>query len=441
MPSSGVAPGADDNASGSAAVLISAKIMASREFERTVKFVLFTGEEQGLLGSSFYASQAAAAGENIVAVYNMDMISWDSKNGPTLRLHTRTVNNPGYSADFALANQFVDVVNTYGFSSLLTPIITPSGDPYSDHASFWDNGFPSILAIEDDTDDFTPYYHTVGDTLASINKIYFTNYLKASVGTAAHLAQILVGACGSDNGKTLSATAPTNLCDKGTASVVAGDGHPWSWSCQGSVGTNPAQCSATIQTFSLAVTVPETNGRGDVQTDVVSNDEPPLVIFCPKGVCMAQFNYGALVRLTATPEPISLFTSWEGACTSDPCIAEMKAPMSVTANFTRDYNFKNVRSGERDNSLDNLMLSVNPEDEIRMLATELTINSLLLNKGVKLTGGWKALHLEQTENRTVLKGSITVRDAHSVIKQTTVQGSLLVQSGRLLVDGVKIKPL
>ncbi len=102
MPSSGLAPGADDNASGSVGVLVAADILSRYRFERTVRFVFFTGEEQGLLGSQAYADAVYGAGQDIVAVYNMDMIAWNNVNGPTLRIHTRAPSNPaGYAADLA----------------------------------------------------------------------------------------------------------------------------------------------------------------------------------------------------------------------------------------------------------------------------------------------------------------------------------------------------
>jgi hypothetical protein len=182
------APGADDNASGSTGVLVAADIFSRFQFERTVRFALFTGEEQGLLGSMAYADDVWAAGENVVAVYNMDMIAWDKKNGPTLRLHTRTTWDPGYPADLAIANLFGDVLNAYSLSASLTPIITADSENASDHASFWNKGYPAILAIEDDYNDFNTFSHTVNDTLSRLNLTYFTNYVKASVGTVAHLA-------------------------------------------------------------------------------------------------------------------------------------------------------------------------------------------------------------------------------------------------------------
>jgi 2',3'-cyclic-nucleotide 2'-phosphodiesterase (5'-nucleotidase family) len=61
------------------------------------------------------------------------------------------------------------------------------------------------------------------------------------------------GACGADNGQTLTA-APINICSSGATTVVSGSGHPWTWGCNGqSGGTSTASnaCSATIQSYTL----------------------------------------------------------------------------------------------------------------------------------------------------------------------------------------------
>ena len=187
MPSSGSAPGADDNASGSTGVLVAADILSQYQFERTLRFVFFTGEEQGLVGSSYYAQAVKNAGENIVAVYNMDMIAWNSDSNPTLWLHTRRTDNPGYTGDQAIAGMFTNVVSAYGLSNYLTPTIVADGESRSDHSSFWSRGYPAILAIEAG-DDFNANYHSSNDRLQTLDMAYFTNFVKASVGTAAHLA-------------------------------------------------------------------------------------------------------------------------------------------------------------------------------------------------------------------------------------------------------------
>lgn len=192
VPLNGLAPGADDNASGCAALLTAAAIMGRHRFQRTIRFVFFTGEEQGLLGSERYAG--SVAGEKIVAVLNLDMIGYNGANGPTQRLHTRKPANPGYQGDLEIATTFQGVVNTYGLAGSLQPIITAEGEAESDHSSFWDRGFAAILAIEDDWDDFNPDYHSSADKLQNLNLPYCTAQVKAAVGTVAHLAGPLAAA-------------------------------------------------------------------------------------------------------------------------------------------------------------------------------------------------------------------------------------------------------
>jgi hypothetical protein len=187
MPSGPTAFGADDNASGALAVLTAAELFRDFRFEKTVRFVVFTGEEQGLFGSAAYAAAAAAAGDNITAALNFDMIAWDSNGDGQLRLHTRQTSNSGYAGDRAIAATFTNILTVYGISNL-APIITTDGDTESDHSSFWDEGYPSIMAIEEDWVDFNSYYHTTNDTADKVNWSYYARFVKAGVATAAHLA-------------------------------------------------------------------------------------------------------------------------------------------------------------------------------------------------------------------------------------------------------------
>jgi len=273
MPSGSTAPGADDNASGSVGVMVSAQLLSAQQFARTVRFVFFTGEEQGLLGSAAYSDLVYGSGANIVAVYNMDMISYDAVGLPYLRLHTRTSSNPGYSGDLAIANTLVDVVNAYSLSSVLSPIITSDGESRSDHASFWGNGYYGILGIEDHINDITPYYHLTSDTFATLNLTYFTNYVKASVGTAAHLAI-------RDNG--VPAPPVANFSASTTNPAVGGSvtftdtstniPTSWSWTFAGgtpasSTVKNPVITYNTIGTYNVSLTA--TNAQGsDIETKV-----------------------------------------------------------------------------------------------------------------------------------------------------------------------------
>jgi hypothetical protein len=188
-PAASLNYGADDNASGSATVLAAADLLSRHNFQRTIRFLLTTGEEQGLCGSRAYAAMANAQADNIVAVYNMDMIAWDSNSSPSLQLHTRTPDRPGHDDDRAIADTFIDVVSTYGIN--LVPIVTGDNSRNSDHAIFWDYDYPAILAIEDNVNDFNRFnYHTLNDRLSTLNLTYFTNYTKATIGTISNLARI-----------------------------------------------------------------------------------------------------------------------------------------------------------------------------------------------------------------------------------------------------------
>lgn len=175
-----LAPGADDNASGSIGVLIAADILSQYSFDCTIRYALFTGEEQGLVGSYEYAQAASSNGDDIEGVLNLDMIAHNSDLLPQIELHTR----PNNQSDLAIANLFSDVVDAYDLN--LVPEIVQDGISASDHYSFWQVGYPAILGIED-FDDFTPYYHTTGDQVETLDMEYFTTFVKAAVGTLAHM--------------------------------------------------------------------------------------------------------------------------------------------------------------------------------------------------------------------------------------------------------------
>ncbi|WP_439487238.1 M20/M25/M40 family metallo-hydrolase [Algoriphagus sp.] len=83
MDEKGASPGANDNGSGTAAVIELARIMASHQFSATILFVAFTGEEQGLKGATYLADKAKNEGWNIGAVLNNDIIG-NSSSSETL---------------------------------------------------------------------------------------------------------------------------------------------------------------------------------------------------------------------------------------------------------------------------------------------------------------------------------------------------------------------
>lgn len=181
-----LAPGADDNASGSAGVLAAARILSQYRFGCTLRYVLFTGEEQGMIGSAAFAQDLVKQPDTQVAgVLNLDMIGYNSLNTPaTMELHVRT----GNAADLQIASLFQSVVSTYGFN--LTPKLIQPGNTFSDHSSFWNLSIPAILAIED-WSDHTPSYHQTTDRLNTLNISYLTEFSKAALATLAHMGCLL----------------------------------------------------------------------------------------------------------------------------------------------------------------------------------------------------------------------------------------------------------
>jgi hypothetical protein len=194
LPAGPVAPGADDNGSGSVAVLMAARLLAPYHFAHTVRFVLFTGEEEGLRGSDAYAAECAARGEDIQGVVNLDMIGYDETGEPVYNAYARSGTYTGAPESRQLADLFSDVAEAYELN-LVDYRIDIDSYPLkwgSDQWSFLSRGYPAILVIEDDAGgDFNPYYHTTSDQLAFIDLEYFSDMTRAAVATIAHLGQRL----------------------------------------------------------------------------------------------------------------------------------------------------------------------------------------------------------------------------------------------------------
>jgi hypothetical protein len=179
-------PGADDNASGSVATLLAADILSQYRWGCTLRFAFWTGEEQWMLGSYAYAERTAQNNEDLRGYLNLDMLGW---NTPGSQPGIDLIYSENIPPSLALAELFASVVDGYALELVAEIINDPSGG--SDHLAFWDFGFNAILAIEDEAD-FNPYYHEAGDTPGHLDLTYFTDYVKASLGTFAHLTGCLI---------------------------------------------------------------------------------------------------------------------------------------------------------------------------------------------------------------------------------------------------------
>ncbi len=178
------APGADDNASGTAAFLEAARVLSQYAFEYTIKFAGFNSEEQGLLGSGAYVSHIASQGEDVIGCYNLDMIAYRGVDPapPDLIMYTN-------SASQWLAQIYADACLEY-FPNDLEPIVLVEALSASDHASFWNHGYHAICGIEEEAwgPDFCPWYHTSNDRIERYPQDYPTHCATAAIAAVAHTA-------------------------------------------------------------------------------------------------------------------------------------------------------------------------------------------------------------------------------------------------------------
>jgi hypothetical protein len=182
MPTGAIAPGADDNASGTAAVLEAARILSRVQTPYTVIYALWDEEEIGLVGSGYYAQQAYLAGDDILGVVNLEMFGWDGNDDGKFEIHTRPVAN-----SLNLANLIVELDNSYQIS--LTPLVRNPGTNASDHSSFWSQGYTAIVCSQAFfSGDGNPYYHTLNDRITHFNLGYFYSMSRLAVTTISHLA-------------------------------------------------------------------------------------------------------------------------------------------------------------------------------------------------------------------------------------------------------------
>ncbi|NYV75207.1 M28 family metallopeptidase, partial [Streptomyces sp. UH6] len=213
-PSRDPAPGADDDASGTAAVLAAAAclrdlVAGGREPARSIRFVLFNAEEQGLVGSKFYARAAAAAGDPIAGVLQMDMIAGHQPGTrPVVEVHAGSaVPGPVVEASDALGGRVEQALLALaaedpGGLGPKAQQLTGDADPAmgrSDHASFHERGYAAVAVSEDlfatpggAEGTGTRKYHTTGDTVTDVDHDpdFATTVARAVTATALTLAGV-----------------------------------------------------------------------------------------------------------------------------------------------------------------------------------------------------------------------------------------------------------
>jgi hypothetical protein len=171
-------PGADDNATGSAALAeIARQLVAdSRDSQshRRVVFIAFSAEEMGLIGSSYYVHKPVVPLDKTVAMINLDMIGW-------LRDEKLIVDGVD------TADSFIAILDGVNESAELNLIKKPGGFGPSDHASFYGAQIPVLSFFTD----LHPYYHTPEDTPEKINYPGMARVTDFVADTAWKLATVL----------------------------------------------------------------------------------------------------------------------------------------------------------------------------------------------------------------------------------------------------------
>lgn len=270
------APGADDNASGAAAVVELARVLGQYRFQSTVRFICFAGEEQGLVGSTTYVNDLIAAGtlSDVKGVINMDMIAylntgvWDvlleGKAGVSTQLLELL---PGLVVQHTSLTGFVST-NPYG----------------SDHMPFINNGVNAVLTIEYE-DWYNPNYHSTSDTVATLTLPFAVEIIKLDVAATATMAGIQGGymleygqglAGSSGFVPELSGSGSVNLGQPFSVRLENGLGGATAYLLLGTVSTNLPKFGGTLlvgppgSLTIVPLTLGGTAGPGAGWIDIVS---------------------------------------------------------------------------------------------------------------------------------------------------------------------------
>ena len=207
-------PGADDNASGVAGILETARILSRYTFDRTIIYANWCAEEVGLVGSAAYAADCAAQRMDIVAYFNLDMTGYLAEGSD---IH---VNLMYTTQDSLLGNYVKRFSRTYFPEMRIWQDWLAWGD--SDYSSFNRNGYAAIHPFED-THASSPFIHTRQDVLGvSVNNLeQCKRFTELNLGTVAVLAG-LNNSSVSENEKPNVALYPNPA--KESVNILAEDG-------------------------------------------------------------------------------------------------------------------------------------------------------------------------------------------------------------------------
>ncbi|KAF1939439.1 Zn-dependent exopeptidase [Clathrospora elynae] len=183
-PSTGRAPGADDDGSGTFTILEAMRVLltdsrvASGQAANTIEFHWYAAEEGGLLGSQAVFTDYKNKGRIVKAMLQQDMTGFVK---------------PGTKESVGVITDFVDAGLTAFIKKVITAycaipyVETKCGYACSDHASASKAGYPSAFVIESTFADSSKYIHTAQDTISTVNFNHMLEHAKMTVGLAYEL--------------------------------------------------------------------------------------------------------------------------------------------------------------------------------------------------------------------------------------------------------------
>ena len=180
----GTAPGADDNATGVASVLESARIMTQYEFEYSIIYCAYSCEEMGLYGSEAYASRCQEQGMDIIGYFNNDMNGYLNPGDP---IHIDCIYPNSVEP---IGTYYMNVGEVYYPELPIRHVDFNEGD--SDHTSFNNHGYMGIYPFED-YQNHSPYIHTPNDVIGtSVNSFEMSQqFCQMNIACLAEIANPL----------------------------------------------------------------------------------------------------------------------------------------------------------------------------------------------------------------------------------------------------------
>jgi Zn-dependent M28 family amino/carboxypeptidase len=201
------AVGANDNGSGVAAVLELARLFREAKPARTLRLVAFVNEEPPFfkteqMGSRVYARRSKARGENVVAMFSLETIGYYSDRPGSQRypfplgfFYPSTGNFIAFVSNLSSRALLHEVLASFRrhaefpSESVAAPAFIPGVD-WSDHWSFWKEGYPALM-VTDTAPYRYPYYHTVQDTP---DKVDYERAARVATGLQGMLSELAGGA-------------------------------------------------------------------------------------------------------------------------------------------------------------------------------------------------------------------------------------------------------